>query len=107
MLIMKTEIKPTWICKAFCTISETRPEFIDGFRGAYVVIACLASDISEATCSIADELFESGLIVKGFDHLFDTLYIDRSLSEYEEALISRLESYPIQFEDVHFFKPDT
>lgn len=103
---MTAGFEPTWIGKAFCAISEDRPEFADGCRGAYVVVACRACDIADATRAISAELGESGLNVRGFEHLFDISYLDRPLSEYEQQLISRLTSYPVQFENVHFFKAD-
>lgn len=96
-----------WSGKAFCTLSNCRPEYQEGFRGAYVVFVCSAVSISEASRLIETELFESELILKGFEYFFDVDHMDRQPSEYEEKLISRLDSYPVQFENVHFFKPDS
>lgn len=95
-----------WIGKAFCVVGQDRPEYANGARGAYVVFACRALSLVRATEMICKELSESELRACGFEHLFDIDYLDRSLSDYEEMLISRLGSYPVQFENVHFFKED-
>ena len=96
----------SWNGRAFCRLSTDRPEFQDGFRGAYVVVACRAASAGEAVSLIESELLESDLMLSGFDYLFDIASMDRDLTEYEIKLNSRLSAYPIQFENVHFFKPD-
>lgn len=96
-----------WLGNSLCAVSSVRPEYEDGARGAYVVFVCRADTISEAARLIESELLESDLNLRAFEYLFDIAYMDRSMSEYEEKLASRLDSYPVQFEDVHFFKPDS
>jgi hypothetical protein len=96
-----------WIGKAFCVVTASRPEYESGSRGAYVVFACRAPGLSDVVRLISTELEESGLEVRGFEFLLDARYIDRPLSDYEQMLRSRLDPYPVQFENVHFFKPDS
>jgi len=76
-------------------------------RGAFVNIACKAPKISEAIELIAAELSENCLTLRGFEFIFDTNYLDRAPSDYEAKLIRRLQTYPIQFQNVHYFKPDS
>jgi hypothetical protein len=77
-----------------------------GYRGAIVAFACQAVDIVECCRQIASELAENGLVLKGFEYLMDQAHLDRETSEYEEELVHRLASYPVQFENVHYFKGD-
>lgn len=102
-----TKPESVWVAKAFCRVGLARAEYREGHRGAYVVVVCRAASLIEATQLIVSELAESDLDVRGFEHLLESAYLDRPMSEYEEMLSSRLASYPVQFENVHFFKPDT
>ncbi|MCA8887879.1 MAG: hypothetical protein KDA46_03550 [Parvularculaceae bacterium] len=97
----------TFVARAFCSVDEENAEYEDGMRGAYASVACRESDLIGAVQAIASELAENALTLRGFDFIFDTSYMDREPSEYETELISRLSSYPVQFENVHYFKPDS
>ena len=99
--------KRVWTGNGFCSVASDRPEYRNGARGAYVVVACTTESIRSAAKLIEAELTESGLILRGFEYLMDIVYLDRQLSDYEEILVSRLDSYPVQFEDVHFFRTDS
>ncbi|MEQ9003771.1 MAG: hypothetical protein RIE74_09405 [Pseudomonadales bacterium] len=96
-----------WTGNGLCSVTSQRPEYEDGARGGYVIFVCKAPCISDAAKLVETELMESGLILRGFEYLFDSSYMDRRMSDYEETLASRLDLYPVQFEDVHFFKPDS
>lgn len=98
---------PTFIARAFCSVDKENAEYEDGTRGAYASVACRESSLLRAIQAIASELAENALTLRGFDFIFDTNYIDREPSDYEAELISRLSSYPVQFENVHYFKPDS
>jgi len=97
----------TWVGKAFCILSECNEAYDEGFRGAYIVVVCRADEIEAAISMIKSELLESSLILSGFDYFFEENVMDRSVSDYESELIGRLSQYPVQFENVHFFKPDS
>ena len=90
--------------RALCSVDRSNPEFTEGMRGAYIAIVCRAHDISSAVDCISKELAEHALTVRGFDYLFDIKYFDRKSSKYEDKLVHRLGIYPVQFEDVHYFK---
>lgn len=81
-------------------------QFRSGHRGAVVVFACQAIDIVECCRQISSELAENGLNLKGFEYLMDQAHIDREISAYEQELVDRIGSYPVQFENVHYFKGD-
>ena len=95
-----------WVGRAFCLVGPNRPEFRNGSRGAYVVFCCRAHDMGDAFNSVCKELLENDLHIRGFDYFFDINYMDREISEYERMLQLRLEDYPVQFTNVHFFAPD-
>jgi hypothetical protein len=95
-----------WLGKAFCTVASESDQFRSGYRGAIVVFACQTTNVVECCRLISSELAESGLILIGFEYLMDRTHIDREISTYEKQLIDRLESYPVQFENVHYFKGD-
>ena len=99
--------KNTYVGRAFCSVDSSNPEFDEGMRGAFVVIVCSADNILEATKITMSELAENALTIRGFEYFFDTNYVDRELSNYEIGLIARLGSYPVQFENIHYFKPDS
>jgi hypothetical protein len=96
-----------WLGKAFCAVGQDRMEFRDGYRGAVFVFCCLANDISDCVELIFKESNENKLWITGFEYLFEREYLDREISEYEKQLISRLDAYPVQFEHIHFFLPDS
>jgi hypothetical protein len=101
-----TTTSPIWLGKAFCTVAAESDQFRSGHRGAIVVFACQAIDVCECCRQISSELAENGLNLKGFEYLMDHAHIDREISTYEKELIDRLGSYPVQFENVHYFKGD-
>lgn len=96
-----------YIARAFCSVGEGNPEYSDGMRGAYVNIVCLAGSLRKAVKLMSKELSEIELKIVGFDFVFDERFLDRAPSEYERALLARLETYPVQFEKVHYFPPDS
>ena len=101
-----TITSPIWLGKAFCVVSPESDQFHSGHRGALVVFACQAVDIVDCCRRISSELAENGLNLRGFEYLMDQAHIDREISKYERGLIDRLASYPVQFENVHYFKAD-
>lgn len=101
-----TATSAVWLGKAFCTVAPNNDQFRLGYCGAFVVFACQAVDIVECCRLVSSELAENGLILKGFEYLMDQARIDRDISTYEDELVHRLGSYPVQFENVHYFKGD-
>jgi hypothetical protein len=81
-------------------------QYQSGNRGAVVVFACHADDIVDCCRMVTNELAEHQLILRGFEHLIDQGYIDREISTYERELIDRLSAYPVQFQNVYYFKGD-
>lgn len=99
-------ILTVWLGRAFCTVSSENEQYRGGYRGAIVVVACQAADVVESCQRISAELAENKLNLRGFEYLMDKDHSDREISEYEVGLIERLPSYPVQFENVHYFKGD-
>ena len=99
--------KNTFVGRAFCSVAPDNPAFHRGMRGAYVTIASAADSIEVAVQLIISELLENKLEVMGFDYLYDIRYSEGVSSVYETSLISKLNLHPVQFENVHFFKPDS
>ena len=97
----------TFSSRAFCTVDEYNAQFSEGMRGAYVVVVCKAENLEAAVHAILNELAEYALTVRGFDFIADLAYADTEPSEYEAKLIERLDTYPVQFENVHYFPPDS
>jgi hypothetical protein len=96
-----------WLGKAFCIVKPGTEQFNNGNRGAYAVFVCKASEITECCRLISMELAENHLEIRGFEWLVDKVYADRATTDYEDELIERLETYPVQFENVHYFKGDS
>jgi hypothetical protein len=101
-----TEVSFVWLGKGFCTLTPENDQYEAGHRGAYVVFACQARDIVECCQQVRNELVEHRLVLVGFEYLIDQAHIDRELSTYERELIDRLGAYPVQFQNVHYFKGD-
>lgn len=99
--------KTTFLSRVFCSLEIGNSEFESGMRGAIANVVCLAFDISEAVEMISETLKSYALTVRGFDFVFDLDYADRPPSEYEKQLISKLDKFPVQFENVHYFPPDS
>lgn len=95
-----------WLGKALCAVSPTHHQFADGYRGAIFVFACMSDDISGAVKQICQESSENNLSVIGLDYLYNRAHMEREPTEYERGLIGKLNSYPVQFEDIHFYKAD-
>jgi hypothetical protein len=95
-----------WLGKALCVPTPRNKEYEKGFRGAILVFACLATDIVHCVNLLSAECADNELVLNGFEYLFDKTYMDREPSDYEEQLVSKLSKYPVQFENVHFFKSD-
>ena len=95
-----------YIGRAFCTVLANNPEFEDGMRGAFVTFACLTGSIQMAISKVSEELAEIELQVNGLENLYDCRYMTEAPSDYEKSLMERLESYPVQYENVHYFPPD-
>jgi hypothetical protein len=95
-----------WIGTAFCALGRGHDQSDLGFRGAYVPFACEASDIVECCRILASELADNKLTLKGLSDLTDVTYHAAALTEYQQRLINRLKGYPVQFENVHYFKAD-
>jgi len=96
-----------FIGRAFCSVEEANPEYSEGMRGAYVNIVCSAKSLRKAIKLMSKELLEIDLKITGFDFIFDERFLDRAPSEYERTLLDKLGSYPVQFENVHYFPPDS
>jgi len=106
-LIDNVTAKSNYVGRAFCSVMPSNPEFKKGMRGALITVVCRSESLKHAVEDISAELSESLLSVEGFEYIFNEAFIDRELSGYEELLIERLASYPVQFENVHYFKPDS
>lgn len=96
----------TFIARAYCSVGKDNPEYSDGMRGAYVNIVCSAKSLRKAIKLMTKELLEIDLEITGFEFVFDERFLNRSPSEYERTLLDKLELYPVQFENVHYFPPD-
>jgi hypothetical protein len=95
-----------WLGKALCALSPTHHQFAGGYRGAIFVFVCASDEISGAVEQICRECSESNLTVIGLDYLYNRAHMEREPTEYERGLIGKLASYPVQFEDIHFYKAD-
>lgn len=60
----------------------------------------------EAIALISAELDENGYELLGFESFLPADVLDRELTNYEQELVSATSSYPVQFKDVHLYKPD-
>ena len=95
-----------WLGTAFCTLGPQHEQAGLGYRGAYVPFACAALDIVDCCRLVASELADNNLILKGLSDLTDAAYHEHALTEYQQRLVERLQGYPVQFENVHYFKGD-
>ena len=99
--------KNKYIGRAFCSVLEVNPEYLNGMRGAFVTVACSAGSIATAIGKVSEELSEIALQVHGFENFYDFRYLEGVPTEYEEELLGRLSSYPVQFKNVHYSPPDS
>ena len=97
----------TFVGRGYFSVLPQNPEFNKGMRGAYSVVAGRAENLMSAIEAIEIEFSESCLSLRGFDYIFQIDFLDRQLSEYEVRLIERLDLYPVQFENVHYFPGDS
>ena len=95
-----------WLGRAHCALTNSHNQYSAGYRGAFVVFACRAENITLAVDQFCRELAEHNLIVIGFEYLENQPYMERGPEGVEIALIEKLETYPVQFADVHIYKPD-
>jgi hypothetical protein len=95
-----------WIGKALCSLAPSHHQYTLGYRGAIFVFVCLAEKIASAVEQVCSECDEHGLAIVGFEYLYNQAHMERETTEYEDGLIRRLTSYPVQFENVHYYKPD-
>jgi hypothetical protein len=95
-----------WLGKALCYLESSNSQYLEGNRGAYLIFVVSSKNLGEAVNLICSELLENGLKIVGFEYFFAEKYLDREPSNYEIRLIERLDKYPVQFENVHFFKGD-
>ena len=93
--------------RVFCILSKENSEYDNGMRGAYVTFACRAEDIEAATILVTQEMKDIHLIVMGFENFYDQRFMDGTPTEYERTLLEKLDSYPVQFKEVHYFPPDS
>ncbi len=94
----------TWLGTANCTLFSEHEQYQLGYRGAVLIFVVLADSLMDAVQLIENECLENKLMIVGFERLSNRAYLDGEPSDYEAKLISRLAQYPVQFEDVHFFK---
>ena len=99
--------KYTYHGRVFCTVLPENAEYNEGMRGAFIPICCLASSYSEAIKKIESELLEIQLKLDGADDFYDDRFFEGVPSKEMIELIQKLESYPVQFKDVHYFPPDS
>ena len=76
-------------------------------RGAFVPVCCLAMKYSGAIQIIEAELLEIHLKLVGVEELYDERYFHGIPSDEMKDLIQKLDLYPVQFREVHYFPPDT
>ena len=95
-----------WIGMANLQLSSANPKRTEGFTGAFAGFACKAANIAEAIESLRREFEESGYVVVGIEHMLPLQLLDRQLTAYEAGLVEAIDSYPVQFKDVHLHKGD-
>jgi hypothetical protein len=95
-----------WVGMASLRLASANPKRRDGFAGAFAGFACRASNIAEAANLLLREFDECGYELVGFEHMILLQLLDRDLTPYEKGLVQAVESYPVQFRDVHLHKGD-
>jgi hypothetical protein len=97
----------TWVGRAICSIVSGSTRYDREFSGAYLNFACAAENVSACVDLAVKECEENDLLIIGFEFLECVAFMDRELSEYERGLVEALPGYPVQFVNVHLFKPDS
>jgi len=100
-------MKNTYHGRVFCAVLPENSEYDEGMRGAFVPVCCRASKYSKAVKKIETELLEIHLKLEGAEEFYDERYFDGVPSDEMVELIEKLELYPVQFTDVHYFPPDS
>jgi len=77
------------------------------YRGAFVNFACVAEDAAASVALLQRELAGNDLQITGFDWFIDPNFADETPADYHAKLMGRLDSYPVQYTDIHLYKPDT
>jgi hypothetical protein len=95
-----------WTGIAVLIVKDGHPSREEGYLGAYAAVACEAASLSEAVRGLQLEFEDQGLALVGVENLLPTHMRDRRLTKEEEQLVEALDSYPVQFRDVHFHKGD-
>ena len=92
--------------QAFCSVLAENPEHKSGMRGAFVPICVEAADYSNAVQLLEKELLEIHLQLQGLEEFYNERYFEGVPSAEMSALIDALQSYPVQYSNVHYFPPD-
>jgi hypothetical protein len=103
---MLTTQNDVWVGRAVLALEKTNPKWDEGFRGAFVNVACSAKDIAQAVDLLRKEFEESNYILTGLEGFFLTQMLDRPLTDYEKDLVDGTKEYPVQFKNVHMHKAD-
>ena len=95
--------KEIWLGMAVVTPSRDSEQQRQGLIGEYGFVACLSKDICDCVTLVCTELIAGGAIVVGFEYLLRTSDYEEELTDYHMELIEKLEIYPVQFRDIHWF----
>jgi len=99
-------LQDVWVGMANLQLASTNPKRSEGFTGAFAGFACRAANIVEAVELLQREFEESGYVLVGIRHMLLTHMLDRQLTTYEAELVKAVDTYPVQFMDVHLHKGD-
>lgn len=96
-----------WTGIAVLLPQPNHPSLSEGYVGAFAPIACEGDSLSEAINKLSEELLGNQLFLVGLEDCIAVGMRDRILTEEEEELVSALDTYPVQFKNVHFHKADS
>lgn len=74
-----------------------------GLRGGYGFVTFRSGSIGEGVNALSTELSKGGTQLAGFEWLSLLEHNERELTELDCELIERLDNYPVQFEEIHWF----
>jgi hypothetical protein len=95
-----------WTGMAIMVLGDTHPSRAEGYIGAFAAVACRAERIVDALRNLSDEFERNDLVLIGIENFISTEMLDRSLTGAENELLSALQRYPVQFNNVHLHKGD-
>lgn len=93
-----------WMGTAVLRLGDGHPYRKTGHTGAFAPFACEKDGLEEAISALRSEFEQNDLIMIGLREFLPEYVIDRVLTEYEQELVDGLQTYPVQFRDVHIYK---